>query len=68
LDLKLEEDSITLLNAAVVHCSNVSDNTTRQLFEEILKNGEEHIDWLETQLETIKQVGLENYLTEQIRK
>ena len=38
------------------------------MFEDMAKDVDQHIDWIETQLETIKQVGLENYLTEQIKK
>lgn len=68
LDLKLEQDSVTLLNTAIAHCASVSDNTTRYKLEKILRSSEEHIDWIETQLETIRQIGLENYLTEQIKK
>lgn len=68
LDLKLEEESVKLLNEAIAHCVKVGDNTTRHKLEDILKDSEEHVDWLETQLEAIKQVGVENYLGHQIRK
>jgi bacterioferritin len=44
------------------------DFTTRHMFEDMAKDVDSHIDWIEVQLETIKQVGLENYLTEQIKK
>jgi len=67
VDLKLEQDSAKLLNEAIAHCVRVGDNTTRHKLEKILQDGEAHIDWIETQLETIKQVGLENYLSQQIR-
>lgn len=67
-DLKLELDNVALLREAVAHCAKVGDFTTRHKLEEILKSEEDHIDWLETQQETIKQVGLENYLSEQIHK
>ena len=51
---------------AISHCAQVGDYTTRGILEEMVRDEEEHIDWLETQLETIDQVGLENYLTQQI--
>ena len=46
----------------------MTDFTTRHMFEDMAKDVDQHIDWIETQLETIKQVGLENYLAEQIKK
>ncbi len=52
----------------ITHCATVSDFTTRHKLKEIAKSEEEHIDWLETQHETIEQVGLENYLSEQMHK
>ena len=61
-DLKLEYDGRTDLIAAIAHCEDVKDYVSRELFEEILENEEEHIDWLETQLSLIGSVGLENYL------
>ncbi len=68
LDLKQEQDAVTLFTEAITHCTKVGDYTTRHILEDMVKDEEEHIDWLETQLETITQVGLENYLSEQIRK
>src|SRR6478735_10858374 len=68
LDLKAEQEMLTLLNEGVVHCTKVTDFTTRHMLEDMAKDVDEHIDWIETQLETIKQVGLENYLAEQIKK
>lgn len=65
-DLKLELDSREHLVQAVAGCEAEKDFVTRQLFDEILEDTEEHIDWLETQLELIKQVGLENYLQSQM--
>ncbi|RMH07867.1 MAG: bacterioferritin, partial [Nitrospirae bacterium] len=67
-DLKLEREDLTLLREAIAHCATVGDFTTRHKLEDMCVDTEEHIDWLETQLETIKQVGLENYLSEQIKK
>lgn len=65
-DLKLELESRANLVPAVATCEAESDFVTRQLFDEILEDTEEHIDWLETQLELIKKVSLENYLQSQM--
>jgi bacterioferritin len=62
LDLKLERDGVPLLREAIAHCETVQDYVSRELFEDILENEEEHIDWLETQLDLIGRIGLENYL------
>lgn len=62
LDLKLERDGVPLLREAIAHCETVQDYVSRELFEDILDNEEEHIDWLETQLDLIDRIGLENYL------
>ncbi len=67
-DLALEKEAVVLLTDAISHCATVGDYTTRSKLESIIKSEEEHIDWLETQMETIQQVGLENYLSEQIHK
>lgn len=61
-DLQLEHDGHKDLKAAIAHAEKVKDYVSRDLFEEILGNEEEHIDWLETQLSLIGSVGLENYL------
>ena len=68
LDLKSEQEMLALLSEGVVHCTKVMDFTTRHMFEDMVKDVDVHIDWIEVQLETIKQVGLENYLSEQIKK
>lgn len=67
IDLRLEGGAVEALNRAISHCGQVGDYTTRGMLEEMVRGEEEQIDWLETQLETIRQVGLENYLTEQMR-
>ena len=61
-DLKLELKARPDLQEAIAHCETVKDYISRELFEEILESEEEHIDWLETQLGLIAQVGLENWL------
>ena len=68
LDLKAEQEMLTLLSDGVVHCTKVTDFTTRHMLEDMAKDVDQHIDWIEMQLETIKQVGIENYLAEQIKK
>jgi bacterioferritin len=61
-DLALELDAVPTLKEAIEFCESVQDYVSRELFESILESEEEHIDWLETQLELIDKVGLENYL------
>jgi bacterioferritin len=61
-DLKLEQKARPDLQEAIAHCETVKDYVSRELFEEILQSEEEHIDWLETQLGLVDQVGLENWL------
>jgi bacterioferritin len=61
-DLKLERMSHKDLKDAIECCESISDFVSRQLFVDIMKSEEEHIDWLETQLDLIDKVGLQNYL------
>ncbi len=65
-DLSLEQGAVAALTAGIGHCRDVQDYTTRKLLEEMVASEEEQIDWLETQLETIRLVGIENYLSQQI--
>ena len=65
-DLQLEYAAVERLNQGVALCVAKGDNGTRDLLAEILVSEEEHIDWLETQQETIRQIGIENYLAQQI--
>lgn len=67
-DLKAEQEMLKMLTDGVAHCTKLGDYTTRHMFEDMAKDVDAHIDWIETQMETIKQVGLENYLSEQIKK
>ena len=60
-DLALEMEAVPLLREAVEYCEQVKDYVSRELFEDILESEEEHIDWLETQLELIEKVGQKNY-------
>lgn len=68
LDLKLEMDAVKRLNAAIKLAREAGDNGSRELLEEILTSEEEHIDWLEAQLELIRQVGEKMYLAQQIHE
>lgn len=61
-DLKLEMIAHPDLQDAIQYCESVRDYVSRELLESILESEEEHIDWIETQLELIEKVGIENYL------
>lgn len=65
-DLKLENIAVPLLREAIVYCEGVKDFVSRELFAHILESEEDHIDWLETQLELIEKVGIQNYLQSQM--
>jgi len=60
-DLALEMDAIPDLRGAIAYCESVSDYVSRDLFDSILESEEEHVDWLETQLDLVERVGIENY-------
>ena len=68
LDLEVERTAVSALNAGIEMCRSAGDNGTRDLLEEILKAEEDHIDWIEEQLELIKQVGEGHYLAQQIKE
>lgn len=65
-DLKLEMLAVPDLKAAIAHCEQSADYTSRELFESILESEEEHIDWLETQLQLVERVGIQNYQQSQM--
>lgn len=65
-DLQLELRAHPDLKAAIAHCESCGDYVSRELFEHILESEEEHIDWLETQLDLIAKIGIENYLQSQM--
>ena len=67
-DVALEEEAIPRLNDGIALCRDQGDNGTRHLLEEILVSEEEHLDWLEAQLHQMNEVGLQNYLSTQIRE
>ncbi len=66
LDLQLETDARAQLQEAVAHCERAGDYVSRDLIEDILEGKEEHIDWLETQLDLIEKTGAQNYLQSQM--
>ena len=68
LDHALELEAVAKLNKAIAFASEAGDNGSRDLFEDILESEEDHVNWLEAQLELIRQVGEENYLAQQMRK
>jgi len=68
LDLELERSGVAALNAGIEVCRGAGDNGSRDLLEEILESEESHIDWIEEQLELIKQVGEGHYLAQQIKE
>jgi bacterioferritin len=65
-DLMSELEAVAAYNAAIKLAVEVGDNGTRELLEATLKDEEEHLDWLEAQRDQIEQMGLQNYLVEQL--
>jgi len=61
-DLKLEMEALPDLREAIDYCEQKADYVSRELFTKILKNEEEHVDFIETQFDLIKRVGIENYI------
>jgi bacterioferritin len=67
-DLEFERQDVELLRKAIAHSAKVGDFTTRHMLEDMIEDTEEHVDWFETQLRAIDEVGLERYLSEHIKK
>jgi bacterioferritin len=67
-DLKLEIAAVAMYNRSVALARDAGDNASRELFERLLKNEEEHVDWLEAQLHQIQEMGYERYLSQQVRE
>ena len=65
-DLGLENASQAAVKTAIADCEQLRDYVSREILEDILEDTEEHIDWIETQLELIGKVGLQNYLQSQM--
>jgi bacterioferritin len=67
-DLKMELDAVARLNTAVKIATQAGDNASYQLFAKILADEDHHVDYLEGQLHIISEIGLDNYLAQQIHK
>ena len=67
-DLALEIGAVTMYNESVKIARDEGDNASRELFERLLKDEEEHVDWLEAQVHQIAEMGYERYLSQQIRE
>lgn len=67
-DVQLEYDAVKRLNAGVKTCAEAGDNGSKMLLEQLLSDEEHHIDWLEAQLHAMAEMGVQNYLTEQLKK
>ena len=65
-DLGVEREALSRLGDGIALCLAKGDHGSRDLLESILGDEEEHVDWLETQLETIRQIGIEHYLAQQL--
>ena len=65
-DLTLESAAQETVKEAMAYCESVRDFVSRDLFQDILNDTEEHIDWLETQIQLVEKVGLQNYLQSQM--
>ena len=65
-DLKLEQAAQATIKDGIAHCESVRDYVSRELLQDILDDTEEHIDFLETQIELLDKVGLQNYLQSQM--
>jgi bacterioferritin len=67
-DLQLEYDAVKRLNDGIKLCLSINDAGSRELAEKILSDEEHHIDWLEAQLHAIGEMGIQNYLAQQLKK
>ena len=65
-DKDAELEAVTMYNEAVALTTRVGDNGTKVLLESILSDEEEHLDWIEAQLDQIDQMGIQNYLADQV--
>ncbi|HXW57474.1 MAG TPA: bacterioferritin [Candidatus Cybelea sp.] len=65
-DLKLELQAVEMYNSAIRVAREEGDNASRELFEKLLKDEEDHVDWLEAQLHQMEEMGYERYLSQQI--
>lgn len=65
-DLGLETAALTVLHPGIKICTEASDDASRELLEHITVDEEKHVDWIESQLHQINEVGYQNYLAQQI--
>lgn len=65
-DLKLEIEAVRMYNNAIRISRDEGDNASRELFERLLKDEEDHVDWLEAQVHQMKEMGYERYLSQQV--
>jgi len=65
-DLQVEYEAVARLNEGIKACVAVGDNGSRELLEKILVDEEQHVDWLEAQLHAIEEMGIQNYLAQQL--
>jgi bacterioferritin len=68
VDYALEIEALPRLNQGIELCRELGDNNSRHLLEEILEEEEDHVDWLEAQQALLEQVGVQNYLAQQIKE
>jgi bacterioferritin len=67
-DLALEVAALVVLRDGIKTCVEAADDASRELLEHILVDEEDHVDWIESQLHQIKEIGYQNYLTQQIKE
>jgi len=67
-DLDLEVGAVKMYNKAVAISRDLADNASRELFDRLLRDEEEHVDWLEAQIHMINEIGYERYLSQQVRE
>jgi bacterioferritin len=65
-DIAAEQGAVSVYNAGVKQSAAADDNATREMLESILKDEEEHLDWIEAQLDQVSQMGIQNYLAQQV--
>ncbi|MCS6801190.1 MAG: bacterioferritin [Chloroflexota bacterium] len=68
LGRETELGAIATLQAGIAVCNDAEDYATRAMLEEMIREEQEHVEWFETQLEIIRQIGLEYYLSRQLRQ
>jgi bacterioferritin len=67
LDLEVEMEALTRLNEAIALCLSLNDAGTRELLEHVLPDEDDSVNWLEAQLQIVKDIGRERYLAEQLK-